>query len=134
MNAQTIRRRRPVRIALALAIALIAVGILAAPAEAGGGWVLGMRASGHTPKVGRPWRIVVTARTTRGAALRGSIRYDFYWHGFKVASRGRGSFTGTFRETLRWPKQSAGRSLIMRVVVSTSRGTKHVDYWIKVHS
>ena len=116
-------------------------------------FVAHLKAPTHRPKAGKTWKIKVTATTRSGKAVHASAYYQFLYGGQVVSTqypsphsrpgacpghRGcrkspypfRGSFTDP---TIVWPKRAAGYKLTFRVVVKTkSRGTKKLDYWVRV--
>jgi hypothetical protein len=65
------------------------------------------------------------------------VYYQFLFSGQVVACRtvgapGKPRFRGTFRDDIIFPKRSAGVPLIFRVVVTTSRGLRNLDYSVKI--
>jgi hypothetical protein len=93
--------------------------------------------SGHHPRARHRWPIRITARTTSGHALSGSVFYQFLFGGQIVACRsvsapGKPHFRGTFRDVIRWPRRSVGVPLTLRAVVRTRKGMRNLDYAIEV--
>ena len=133
--------RRTIVVALSAALLLTA----AASAEA---FVSHLRAPTHHPKVNKPWRIKVTARTRSGRALHAKATYKFLFHGNVVRTRypsphnrgcpNRGErhkpwrFKGSYKDTICWPRRSVGIPLKFRVLVKVHHKKKHVDYRVRV--
>jgi hypothetical protein len=134
-------RRRAIVAALCAALLLIT----AAPANA---FVAHLHAPSHHPKVNKPWRIKVTARSRSGKALHAKASYKFVYHGQVVATRypsphntscpNRGErhkpwrFKGSYKDTICWPKRSVGIRLKFRVVVKAHHHKKNLDYKVRV--
>jgi hypothetical protein len=96
-------------------------------------------APGHTAKADEKWPIRVTARTLSGRPLRGHIYYQFVFSGQIVACRtvgapGKPRFRGTFRDDVIFPKRAVGVPLIFRVVLTTSRGLRNLDYRVTIQA
>jgi hypothetical protein len=110
----------------------------ASPAEPG--FVARLKAPGHHPTAGKRWPIRVTARTKSGKAVHATAYYQFLYGGQVVATRypfkrsTPYAFKGSYRDrTVTWPARAVGYRLTFRVVVETkSRGTRHLDYWVRV--
>jgi hypothetical protein len=135
--------------------AVLGVALLvpvAPPAEAAS-FVARLKASGHHPKAGKRWPIRVSARTRSGRPLRARAHYEFYYGGRKVSTQypnpgarpgrcpgARGcrerpyAFRGSFRDrSIVWPRRAVGIRLTFRVVVRVrGRGTRKLDYWVRV--
>ncbi len=129
--------RRPVFATALCAAALLA--LVAAPQA--GAFISHLKAPGHHPKAGEPWKIKVTATTRSGKALRATALYKYLYNGQVVGTASPYSrhstkpypFRGHFRDTLHWPKRAVGFRLTFRVVVDTRHhGTEHDDYWVRV--
>jgi len=134
-----------VRRALVLALSTALLLVAAAPAEA---FVAHLRAPTHHPRAGNEWRIKVTARTRSGRGVHAKATYKFIYHGQVVATRypsprNRGcpnrderhrpySFTGSYKDTICWPKRSVGFRLKFRVLLKAGHHKKHLDYWVRV--
>ena len=93
--------------------------------------------SGHHPRAGHRWPVRITARTTSGHALSGTVFYQFLFGGQIVACRGvtapgKPHFRGTFRDVIRWPRRAIGVHLTLRAVVRTRKGLRNLDYAITV--
>lgn len=88
----------------------------------------------HHPKVKRPWRIRITARSTSGRAVTARVTYAFLFNGKVVARRSPDNprFRGTFRDTITWPANSVGYKLTFRAVVTSRIGRRNLDYWVRV--
>jgi hypothetical protein len=91
-----------------------------------------LRATTHRPKAGRAWPIVVRATTRAGKPLAATSRIRFLFGGRVVGRGATAHFVGVHRETVTWPRRSAGFPLTFRVVVTTSRGTRNLDYPVEV--
>jgi hypothetical protein len=123
-----------------IALALAALSLAAAPAAEAASFVARLKAPGHHPTAGKRWPIRVTARTKSGKAVHATAYYQFLYGGQVVATRypfKRGTpyaFKGSYRDrTVTWPARAVGYRLTFRVVVETkSRGTRHLDYWVRV--
>jgi hypothetical protein len=124
---------------------LVAAALLApaAPASAAS-FVAHLKAPGHHPRAHHAWRISVTAHTRSGRALRATAYYKFVLHG-QVVGKAYPSphggtrhrpwhFKGRYRDTIRWPARAAiGQRLTFRVVVHVkNRGSRRLDYWVRV--
>jgi hypothetical protein len=141
------------RVLLLSMFSAVALLVPTAPAE-GASFVARLRASGHHPEAGKSWPIRVSARTRSGRPLRARAHYEFYFRGRKVSTqypnpgtrpgrcrvgrRGcrrspypfRGSFTD---RSIVWPARAVGIRLTFRVVVRVrGRGTRRLDYWVRV--
>lgn len=86
----------------------------------------------HSPAVGAPWPIAITARDRAGHPLRAEVRYQYLFGGSVVARRSHYRFHGVFHDTLRWPARSIGFPLTFRAVVTTPLGTRRLDYEVRV--
>jgi len=86
----------------------------------------------HRPVAGAPWPIRISARGPSGESLAAVVRYQYLFGGAVVARRSRYRFRGSFRDTIRWPARSVGLPLTFRAVVSTSLGTRRLDYDVQV--
>ena len=127
----------------AVLITSLALAVGASTADASN-FVLRLHAPNHSPKAGKLWWITVSARSSSGRAMRGAAFYEFVYggqvvstqypnpHSLKRAPHHPYSFTGSFRDSLLFPKRSVGIPLKLRVVVRVGRTTKHVDWRIKV--
>jgi hypothetical protein len=103
-----------------------------APRKAGPAFLATLQAPGHSPRAGRPWPVVVTATTPDGRPLRAVVRYQFVFAGRVVAERSRYTFRGRFRDVVTWPARSVGIPLTFRAAISTSLGTRNLDYPVTV--
>lgn len=131
-------RRRTVLPALAAGALLVPT----APAAAAS-FRAHLKAPGHHPHAGRKWRIKVTVHSRSGRPLRASAYYQFLYAGQVVSTQYPSPhapprhtpyhFKGHYRDPIRWPKRSVGYPLTFRVVVKAGhRGTKHLDYKVRV--
>jgi hypothetical protein len=136
MKASTRTRRWATLVSGIVALALPA----AVPAAEGASFVATLKAPGHHPKAGKRWPITVTAKTKSGKPVRAKASYQFLYQGQVVATRypfKRSSpypFKGKYRDrTFVWPARAVGYKLTLRVVVETKkRGTRNLDYWVRV--
>jgi hypothetical protein len=103
-----------------------------APRKVGPAFDATLQAPGHSPRAGRPWPVVVTATTVDGRPLRAVVRYQFVFAGRVVAQRSRYTFRGRFRDVVTWPARSVGIPLTFRAAISTSLGTRNLDYPVTV--
>jgi hypothetical protein len=93
-----------------------------------------LKASGHHPKAGKKWAIVVTA----SPSITTSAKYEFYFQGQKVSTQypfynHHYKFKKRFRDgTIVFPKRAVGYQLTFRVVIHNRCGTKNFNYAIKV--
>ena len=124
-----------------LVTGIVALAVLAsAPGAEAASFVAHLKAPGHHPKAGKRWPIKVTAKTRSGRPVRARASYQFVYQGQVVATRypfKRTSpypFRGSYRDgTFVWPARAAGFKLTLRVVVATTkRGTRKLDYWVRV--
>jgi hypothetical protein len=134
-------RRRLVLIAVVAAALLI-------PAAVAQAFTAKLRAPGHHPHAGEPWRIKVSAHRRNGNPMRASAYYQFLFQGQVVktcAARPHARnhrkcphghpyrFRGSYRDKLIFPKKSIGIPLTFRVVVhGRHAGTKKLNYKVKV--
>jgi hypothetical protein len=99
---------------------------------ASGELVATLAAPNHTPKVGKTWRITVTAQDPGGRPVQAHVKYLFLFNGTVVARRSDFVFTGVFHDTIGWPANAVGLPLTFRAVVSSEIGTKALDYPVEV--
>lgn len=133
---------------------LIAAAALLAPAQPApaASFRAHLSAPTHHPRACHRWKITVSAHTASGRRLRATAYYQFLFQGQVVSKqypspRSRPScthpatrhkpwaFTGSFSDpTIMWPRRAAiGARLTFRVVVRVPhRGTKKLDYWVRV--
>jgi hypothetical protein len=126
--------------------AVVALGLLlvAVPAAEAGSFVARLKAPGHHPTAGRNWTIEVSARTSSGRPVRATAFYQFLYGGRVVSTQypsppphpDRNTpfpFRGSYRDPVVWPARAVGYKLTFRVVVrSPGRGTRKLDYWVRV--
>jgi hypothetical protein len=114
--------------------------LLAALALAPAPFTVTFTAPTHTPKVNARWTYVVKAVDRGGKPLRGRITVQVIdpfggVHPVEFGSTKRNiigfRFVGTFRDFVKWPPESRGFRLRLRVTVT--RGGKSVrrSYWVK---
>jgi hypothetical protein len=134
-------RRRLVLVAVFAAALLI-------PAATAQAFAARLRAPGHHPHAGKPWRIKVSAHRKNGRPMHASAYYQFLFNGNVVrtcAARPHARnhrkcphghpyrFFGSYRDTLIFPKRAVGVPLTFRVVVhGRHAGTKKLNYKVKV--
>ncbi len=76
------------------------------------------------PKAGGFWPIVVTARTSDGAPVDGTVSYAFLFGGSVVARRPGGQMrSGIFHDRLEFPAQAVGYPLTVQVIVQATGAT-----------
>jgi hypothetical protein len=122
------------------ALGAVVTLLVCVPSAEAASFVATLKAPGHHPKAGKKWPIEVTARTKSGKAVHAKASYQFLFNGQVVATRypfKRTSpypFKGKYRDrTFVWPARAVGYKLTLRVVVQTkSRGTRKLDYWVRV--
>ncbi|HVW46997.1 MAG TPA: hypothetical protein VHA76_08090 [Solirubrobacterales bacterium] len=132
------------RRARTMALAIAAVLLIPVASAQAAGFDVQMKAPTHHPKVGKDWKITVTAkRTGSGKPVHGAAFYEFLYGGAVVSkqypapkggpAKSPWHFTGSFTDTLTFPKRSVGEPLTFRVVVRAGPlGTAHADYPIRV--
>lgn len=89
------------------------------------------RAPGHSPRANVSWPVTVTARDPSGSPVHAHVRYAFLFGGVVVARRSNYAIDGVFHDTIVWPPDSVGRSLTLRVIVSSAIGTRAMDYPVR---
>jgi hypothetical protein len=117
-----------------VAVAAMAFG-LATPgaASAAPAFNVTVRTPGHHPKADRKWPVTVTARTPDGRALKATLRYVFLYKGRIVSRQSNYHFTGRYTDrTFVWPSRSIGIPLTLRCLITTTLGTRSVDYAVRV--
>jgi hypothetical protein len=85
----------------------------------------------HTPVVNRKWPLVLDV--TRGRErLSGNVRYEFLYQGQVVSHQPGHRFKhGVYRDTMKFPANSLGEPLTLRVIVTVPHmGTEHIDWAI----
>jgi hypothetical protein len=133
-------------------VVVLALAIPVSTADAAS-FVARLKAPGHHPTVGKRWPITVSARTRSGRPLRATAYYQFLYGGQVVSTQypsphsrpgqcpGGDScrhspypFRGRYRDrTIVWPARAVGYRLVFRVVVhARGRGTKKLNYWVRV--
>ena len=131
---------------LVLIVAFAAAFLI--PAAAAQAFHAKLRAPGHHPHAGQPWRIKVSAHRDNGRPMHASAYYQFLFQGQVVktcAARPHArnhhkcptgapyKFKGSYKDVLFFPKKSIGIPLTFRVVVhGRHAGTKKLNYPIKV--
>lgn len=132
---------RAIALALATAVSIAGCGssskkpasTATRPNAAGSGnLVATLAAPNHTPKVGKPWVISVTAHDAAGHPVRAHVQYLFLFNGAVVARRSNYTFSGSFHDNIQWPAQAIGLPLTFRALVTSAIGTKALDYPVTV--
>ena len=90
-----------------------------------------MLAGTHTPKVNVLWPIHVTALQS-GQPAKATIVYEYLYGGAVVAHRSHYTFTGHFKDTLKWPASAVGYPLTFRAVITSAGATVNLDYPVQV--
>ncbi len=88
-------------------------------------------AGGHSPKVNVLWPIHVTA-LENGQPATATIVYEYLYGGAVVAHRSHYTFTGHFKDTLRWPSAAVGYPLTFRAVITSGGAMVNLDYPVQV--
>src|SRR5947209_10282313 len=97
-------------------------------APSSGQLVATLTAPNHTPKVGRPWVIAVTARDPSGRPVKARVQYLFLYNGQVVAKRSNFAFTGSFRDNIGWPADAVGLPRTFPALVTSALGSKAPDF------
>jgi len=125
------QRFRSFILALALASVVVA-GPVAGGTSAASGFRATLSVPGHHPKAGRVWPVTVTA-TYNGRAVTAHVRYVYLYGGQVVSRQSNYRFHGRFTDHgFIWPARAVGYRLTFRAVVSSSHGTRNLDYWVQV--
>jgi hypothetical protein len=125
-------RTRSIFLTLALIAAAAAGGPLAATGGAASGFRATLSVPGHYPRAGRSWPVTVTA-SYNGRAVTANVRYLFLYGGQVVSRQSNYRFHGHFTDrAFTWPARAVGYPLTFRAVVSSSRGSRKLDYWVRV--
>jgi hypothetical protein len=90
-----------------------------------------MHASGHHPRVNKPWPVSFTV-TQANAPARARLRYEYLFAGQVVAHRSNYGFRGSFHDTFVWPRSALGYPLTFRAVITSGKTTLNLDYAVKV--
>lgn len=90
-----------------------------------------MHASGHHPRVGKPWPVSFTV-THATAPAHARVRYEYLLAGQVVAHRSNYRFTGRFHDTFVWPASARGYPLTFRAVITSGQATLNLDYAVQV--
>lgn len=78
-----------------------------------------LSAPASQPRSGRLWPITVTASSSSGAPVNGTVSYQFLFAGAVVASRPGGHMQGgVFHDRLLFPARATGIALTLRVNVN----------------
>jgi hypothetical protein len=73
------------------------------------------------PEAGRLWPITVSARSSNGASVSGTVSYAFVFGGAVVARRPGGSMRGgIFHDKLEFPPRALGYPLTLEVIVQAA--------------
>lgn len=90
-----------------------------------------MHASGHHPRVNKPWPVSFTV-TQAGRPARARVRYEYLFAGQVVAHRSNYGFTGSFHDIFTWPASALGYPLTFRAVITSGKATLSLDYRVQV--
>lgn len=90
-----------------------------------------MHASGHHPRVDRPWPVSFTV-TQAGRPAHARVRYEYLFAGQVVAHRSNYRFSGSFHDTFVWPPSALGYPLTFRAVITSAKVTLNLDYAVQV--
>jgi len=93
-----------------------------------------LTASTHTPKANADWRWAVKVTDAQGRPLKVRADIEFVFAGAIVGrdTPPTRTFRGSYHDTLQWPARAAGQPLTFRVVVTTAKGRKTLDYAVMV--
>jgi hypothetical protein len=88
----------------------------------------------HTPKAGANWRYSIRVRGGAGRPLSATANIEFVFGGQVVGRESPPThhFLGDLHDTVQWPARSVGFPLVFRAVVTTSAGTRTLDYPVRV--
>jgi len=113
---------------------LITVALVVPASASAAAFTARLTAPNHTPTANKLWPITVTA--TRGRTkLSGSVRYEFLYSGSVVSHQPGHSFRGgVYHDTLKFPTESVGYPLTLRVIVTTKYGTVDLDWAVKTRA
>jgi hypothetical protein len=90
-----------------------------------------MRASGHHPRVNKPWPVSFTV-TQAGRPAHARVRYEYLFADQVVAHRSNYGFTGGFHDIFRWPRSALGYPLTFRAVITSGGAALNLDYAVRV--
>lgn len=88
----------------------------------------------HAPLVGHLWFYTVTARDARGTPLTGTVDTEFVFNGTVVGHEVPPTHplvNGHLHDGVTFPAESAGVSLVVRVVIHTKIGTVTLNWPVK---
>jgi hypothetical protein len=88
----------------------------------------------HTPTIKKKWIYTVMATDAHGHPLTGTVLTEFVFNGSVVGKETPATHKlkhGVLRDWLKFPPQSLGIPLQVQVVVTTSLGSKTLDWAIK---
>jgi hypothetical protein len=91
-----------------------------------------LTATTHRPQAGARWPLTIRAFGPDGRPLRAEVRYQYLFAGQVVARRSHYRFRGVFHDVITWPARSLAVPLTFRAVVTTSFGTRDLDYPVRV--
>ncbi len=124
-------RRRPTRLALALAGVIAAFAVLIPSSALASGFTAHVKFPNHYPVAGKAWRITITANRGR-QKLNGTIKYVFIT---PVGPMTRNATVrikhGIAHDSLKFPGAAVGHKLGFNVVIKTKYGTDTVKWWVK---
>lgn len=90
-----------------------------------------MHASGHHPRVNKPWPVRFTV-THAGRPAHARVRYQYLFAGQVVAHRSNYGFKGSFHDTFVWPASALGYPLTFRALITSGAATLSLDYAVRV--
>jgi hypothetical protein len=94
-----------------------------------------LSAANHTPSVGKPWTITVTAKTPSGKPLTGRVTIEFLFDNQVVGHDSPPTHTlvkGRWQGSLTFPKRSIGIPLNVGAVIRTTSGSARLTWPVKV--
>jgi hypothetical protein len=126
-----------VKVWLAAALTALAVPLVAGAAPS---FRATLSAPTHTPKLNAKWFYVVRATNGAGKPVKATITIQLVdpFGGVHVVQFGdtmkpivNRPFTSTFRDFIRFPPESQGFKLTVRVTVKALGGKRVLTYWVK---
>ncbi|MGC9221050.1 MAG: hypothetical protein ACP5H2_06820 [Solirubrobacteraceae bacterium] len=82
----------------------------------------------HTPIINRKWPLEIDVTKGRDK-LSGTVKYQFLFSGSVVSTqKGHRFKNGVYKDTMKFPPDSLGEPLTLRILVTTRYGTEHVDW------
>src|SRR4051812_30029618 len=110
--------------------ALVACAVaLAIPAAAGAAKPeVVLLAATHTPKAAAAWPYAVVVTDAQGRLVPARIHLQIMLGSLPVGQVGRHAVDGLWAETLEWPQDAVGQTLVLQVDVTAGGGTQRVRY------